>query len=347
MKVAFVGIGSSERSRTGVYRMGLPQEIEQASVDITPQVRGPSSSGLRDLGRSLREADVVVVATGSQLAVPLVKTVSRAPILLDAGWPLLDGVTSRRKFGPLGLQLGKTYAIDFASASLSTFILVESSSQLIHFARRFPFTRPKLRVLPTGVDEAPLGAPVDPARVGASDRLRVLWRGSYNPESGMERLWEAMRYLGTSDFAFTVWCHNLPDHLAECVPPGVVVDTRFHTLQEIGDVMRAHDLVLGQLSDHSRLDRTIPHKAFEAAFLGLPYLSTRAAGIEEMLADSRGALWVQGGSTRALVNALNLAAGLRTSLGDRGQDNRERYLEFAAQSRLSEYFADLLKEAAA
>ena len=45
------------------------------------------------------------------------------------------------------------------------------------------------------------------------------------------------------------------------------------------------DLFLGKFSDCPRLNVTIPHKAFEAALMGKPYLSARASGIQEFLVE--------------------------------------------------------------
>lgn len=42
---------------------------------------------------------------------------------------------------------------------------------------------------------------------------------------------------------------------------------------------------LGQLGNHPRLIRTIPHKAYESLAMGLPYLTAANKGILELLKD--------------------------------------------------------------
>lgn len=340
MKVAFVAIGSSDRSRTGVYRSGLGPQYEQVSIDLSQRDSRPT------LKRRLRDVDVVVVATGSQLAVRRVRAASRAPIVLDAGWPLWDGTLSRRQFGPLGLTAAKTYAIDYVSAAFSNLVLVESESQREHYARLFPGSSSKLRVLFTGVDESALGAPADPEGLGKLSDVRVLWRGSYNPESGLEVLWRAIPLLSDLNIQFTVLCRNMPEWLARDLPPGVHLDTEFHHAEVIGSVIREHDVVLGQLSNHTRLNRTIPHKAYEAAYMGVPYLTARMPGIEEFLGRAGGALWFEGGSETGLAERLRQIWHKRATLPAYGTELRSRYLSVASQRLLVAQFQHHLREVA-
>ena len=42
-------------------------------------------------------------------------------------------------------------------------------------------------------------------------------------------------------------------------------------------------LSIGQISNSARLERTIPHKSFESALIGVPYLTLRRKGILEFL----------------------------------------------------------------
>jgi len=57
---------------------------------------------------------------------------------------------------------------------------------------------------------------------------------------------------------------------------------------------------LGQFADHERLDRTIPHKAFESLALGLPYVTARAKGILEILRDGENCFMTNPADSKAL-----------------------------------------------
>ena len=342
MKVAFVSLGSTDRSRTGVYKSGL--QLAGMANDIVADVNleRPRVEAIRRHADRLREADVVVVGTGSQLAVPLVRYVTRSPVLLDAGWPLRDGAWSRRNWGLLGANAVKILAVDAVAATLSDAILVESHSQREFMSRHFPGTSRKLRVLPTGLNEKAFGMPRERGPSQQQDPLRVLWRGAYNPEAGLEVLWDAAPLLQSHPIKFTVICGNLPEKMARAVPPTVTLKVDRVPAGELGNAFNSHDLMLGQLSSHPRLDRTIPHKAYEAAYFGLPYISAYGRGIGEFLDNSSGVRWFKGGSATSLVEALGAVCESREELLMRSKAIRDRYYQFADQRMLARRFANLL-----
>jgi hypothetical protein len=52
------------------------------------------------------------------------------------------------------------------------------------------------------------------------------------------------------------------------------------------EIFNEVDLMFGQISSHKRLIRTIPHKAFEAAYYGIPYFTAQAPGVRELFSDT-------------------------------------------------------------
>ena len=69
----------------------------------------------------------------------------------------------------------------------------------------------------------------------------------------------------------------------------------------MAEMLETCDVLLGQLSDHPRLNVTIPHKAFEAAAMGKPYLSSRATGIQEFLVEGVEADYFEAGDASDLL----------------------------------------------
>jgi glycosyltransferase involved in cell wall biosynthesis len=68
--------------------------------------------------------------------------------------------------------------------------------------------------------------------------------------------------------------------------------SRWLSGDEIRQLMLECHISLGQLENHDRLKRTIPHKAFETLALGIPYITARAEGISEILTDGESCLMV-------------------------------------------------------
>ena len=56
---------------------------------------------------------------------------------------------------------------------------------------------------------------------------------------------------------------------------------------ELRRLMQECHLSLGQLSDHERLTRTIPHKAFESIVMKIPYLTARNEAVLELLTENQ------------------------------------------------------------
>ena len=53
--------------------------------------------------------------------------------------------------------------------------------------------------------------------------------------------------------------------------------------EKLVKIMQGSHISLGQLSNHDRLKRTIPHKCYETLALGLPYLTAVNEGVMELL----------------------------------------------------------------
>jgi glycosyltransferase involved in cell wall biosynthesis len=67
----------------------------------------------------------------------------------------------------------------------------------------------------------------------------------------------------------------------------VIIDKRFLSKNDIARIQKASKLSLGQMASHERLNRTIPHKAYESAFLRSPYLTGRNPGILEIFSEKK------------------------------------------------------------
>jgi len=73
---------------------------------------------------------IYVIASPSHVLVPYLKLFTRKRIVLDAGWPLYDGVIqSRNSYGLFGWRFFFTCFIDFISFHTASTVFLESDSQ--------------------------------------------------------------------------------------------------------------------------------------------------------------------------------------------------------------------------
>lgn len=216
---------------------------------------------------------VLIVSSPSQILVPFVCFVFRSKPVLDAGWPLIDGVvSSRQEFGFFGSRFIKTYLTDILAFHLCRFVFLESNEQIEYCVRTFLLKRRKVEVLFTGCDESRF----EKSNCDAGERNRektILFRGGNQVEAGLEVIARATSEM--SSYFEGVKVLVITNRVDGRLNFGKSVELKLGHLPDL-EISKAYQtalIALGQLSKHPRLKRTIPHKFFEAAYFGLPYLS--------------------------------------------------------------------------
>ena len=220
-----------------------------------------------------KEEKQIVVCSPSHILVPILRIAGFSNIVLDAGWPLSDSNGTRRRGLDFIPRYVKNVFTDFIAFQLARMVFVESEEQLERVSKRFFVQKSKLRVVFTGVNESRFRrkkALVPPEVQGrAIDRYNVLFRGKYNEESGIEILIKIAAVMKDRVNVIIASDSNLP---RLNFPENCFVLTRPLKDEEIEGLYGISDFSIGQLGSHRRLTRTIPHKFFESAFFGVPYL---------------------------------------------------------------------------
>jgi glycosyltransferase involved in cell wall biosynthesis len=131
----------------------------------------------------------------------------------------------------------------------------------------------------------------------------VLFRGKYTKESGIEVLARCTHLLEESPITFWVFSPGLPEKFI--FSRNTYVNREY--LQNKSDFINIYKkctIALGQLSTHSRLRRTIPHKAFEASYMGTPYVTARNVGICEVFREGHEMVCFEPGNAMDLSNTI-------------------------------------------
>jgi glycosyltransferase involved in cell wall biosynthesis len=240
------------------------------------------------LRRLYSREDIFIVMSPSQILVPIIRFFLGRNVILDAGWSLFEGtVISRNRFGLFGCNAVKNYLIDFTASHLARKVILESEAQKHFYKKVFFISKQKCYVLYTGIEEAAFYINRDylkPKDLFNNKKI-ILFRGKFNPEAGMEILSEATKLLSSEKITFWVFCPGLPSSIH--FSSNTIVSRDLLSKSEIASIQTACTMSLGQLANHSRLKRTIPHKAFEAAYLASPYLSARNEGVLELFTEGK------------------------------------------------------------
>jgi glycosyltransferase involved in cell wall biosynthesis len=242
------------------------------------------------------------------LVIPLY-FLTRAPIVLDAGWSLSEAERAREMTAESGIvKYFKLFLVDFFAYKFSTQIHIESQQQLKYISKSFHVDPKKLFVRFTGFNESRIitGQVNIPSlliqNIVSDSRDMVLFRGKFNEESGLDILVETAREERFQSTLFAVVTnHNLEEYK---LTPNTVVINEYLPDSDVFELFKSAKIIIGQLSSHPRLTRTIPHKAFEAAFFGKPYISSRTEPITALFGERNGVAYFNGGDQSDFSNTL-------------------------------------------
>ena len=343
-RIVCLSFYDSSYSRGSVY---LNSNIKIDSEFEFIQIENGLTKSIKSIRSIARNEDTLVtlfvVLSPSHVLVPILRLFWRGNIVLDAGWPLTDAAVSRKNGISGFINLIKSYLIDLASFSLSNQVFIESNQQSERVARIFHIPRKKISSLFTGFDEKNMTGPSEDVvelMDWKSDKPIVLFRGSMNPESGMDII-SRMSHLPGSENFYLLVCTNTPIGKMDFSLRTKVLSRRLST-QELKHIYEISRVCIGQISEHKRLNYTIPHKAFEAGYFKKIYISSDTSGIRELYNSDQQVIYGKNITEEILLRMiLDVLADSNKSL-EYEKAIAERYIQVANQKLLSHAFFEKL-----
>lgn len=277
----FVSFNSQDYSRSSVLLNGRYENCLPKFTQMPNRFLHALSYVIRNRKIFNEDSSVTVVMSPSNKLTAILKLATKSPVILDAGWPQIDGMFSRGlKFRQLGRFI-YVFLLDLLSFHTADAILLESEAQVKRVGRIFKISKNKLQRSFTGCNEALLmeGLPsmqfnnslekeIEKRRRNA--KIIVLFRGKINRESGFQNILGAAQNLSDQAIFILAIGSKVPK---VTVPKNCIVVNEI-TWAEMRTLYQYADVCLGQISNLERLNYTIPHKAFEAGYFGKPYVTT-------------------------------------------------------------------------
>lgn len=294
----------------------------------------------------IRNAEALVVMSPCHVVTPFLKIISGKKVILDAGWSLTDGQLSRSRALRDFPKLMRSYLIDLLAFHTADVVVVESENQARRSSKLFCISKRKIKVNYTGLDEQAFQlSPVPSEKILQLDQrlsaidlgLTVLFRGKINNEAGIENIVEAARIL-EDEAAFILVCGK--NDRVKDLPKNTILLSEVSNA-EMKAIYKRSDIALGQLSNNSRLGYTIPHKAFEAGYFGMPYVTTDSVGIRELY-SSKSAVLISDNSGSSLAAEIKKLKNSRVR-SDLSQNIKADYQEKASQELLNSKFESFVK----
>jgi glycosyltransferase involved in cell wall biosynthesis len=340
MKKVFLTINDEGYSRSWTYFAGLKKLNEDVYfVKLSPSHLIKDFLSLRS--KFSRECIFVVMSPSHYLTF-FTRVFLGKKIILDAGWSLTEAsLISRRSFGLFGINVIKLYLIDFISCHIAKNIILESEQQRKFYTKIFFISRKKTSFIYTGVDEIQYFSSnkfKSPPDYFNNSKI-VLFRGKYSREAGLEVLAEATLLLKDESITFWIFCPGLKNKLH--FSSNCFISTEYIPSKNIiFELLLASSISLGQLSNHSRLNRTIPHKAFEAAYASKPYLTSRSSGIKELFIEGSEIECFEPGDAFDLANKIKFLLHDTEKLSQISFNMNQKYNIKCSQDKLTD---ELLK----
>ena len=341
----FIGWNNPNYSRSSVLLNYDSKEFTKVFLPVPSDLVGQIKV-VRGLKKATEGDSIIVVMSPCHKLALLARIFTRAKIVLDAGWPLTDGVLSRGLSTSRVLYLIYIYLIDLVSFHSAHLVLVETRLQKSRVSKLFLLRLKKIERSLTGFNELFNSEPSDVSSnvlsvkrliAESKSQLVVIFRGKINSESGIENILGAAR-LVESEVIFllaTSGAGNVKKVMANCIEIPSLTNSEMAELYEISDI------ALGQLSNHPRLKLTIPHKAFEGGYFGKCYLSANSRGLREWL-TSKEAFLIDDVSPEGIADSLRV-------LKDKNRRNqlsskiKKRYNDTASQLKINQEFEKTLK----
>jgi glycosyltransferase involved in cell wall biosynthesis len=341
-KIVFLTIGEPGYSRSWTYfngarKLGIKVEfIKINSQNLLLQ--------FRSLRKDLSNQFIYVVMSPSQYLVPYVWFFLGKKIVLDAGWSLFEGsVISRRNFGFLGFHAIKIYLIDLIASVMSKKIILESKLQRNFYSKLFLTSKSKCFVVYTGLDEDQFkykkNVKID-KELQTKNKI-VLFKGKYNKEAGLETLALASKILSKEKIQFWIFAPGMPRNIE--FDRNVYINKKILSQIEMTSIQQKCDLALGQMAKHSRLNRTIPHKAFEFAYFSKPYLTAKNSGICEVFVEDSDISCFHAGDAESLAEKIKHLLSDKTLARNLADSFHRKYWTKTSQAALSKKFISICR----
>ena len=308
MKVIFLSLSKLENSENIVYIKGLKANgVEIAAFASSGRGLKKYKSVLDFYWKNKKNSDLIMIGFESPELVILMKVFSRKKIIYNSIVTVYERLIVSRNLVKLWSLKGISYwLVDFFAFHFSDLTMLETNHQ-VDFVSSFYFIN-KNQLFQTWAGANDKYFFYEPT-VAKLPNFTVIFRGAFMPEAGIEYVVRAAKVLEDRNIKFIIMgggvgLEKIKELIDELKPANLELITDFLPYEKLRETMQRCHLSLGQLSDHDRLTRTIPHKAYESLAMKLPYLTAYSAGVLELLTPNKTCLTCDSANAKLLAEKI-------------------------------------------
>ncbi|MBU6997888.1 MAG: glycosyltransferase [Theionarchaea archaeon] len=271
---------------------------------------------------SKKDFDVVFAGFFGQPLVPLIRKMTRKPIVFDAFLSAYDTICFDRKWVSPGSGAGKFCSwLDSVSCQSADAIILDTQAHIDYFVRTFNLDEARFHRVFVGADDSVFY----PQNV-QPDQFTVFFHGTYRPLQGIEFIVKAAKELESSkDITFKIIGvgpeHKRITRLAQKLHCGNIEFinwVEYHALPL--HIARAAVCLGGHFSERGKAHRTIAGKTFQFLAMRKPVVVSENPANRELL-DESSAYFVEHASPKEIASAvlaLKEDQRMRLLLAERG-----------------------------
>lgn len=253
--------------------------------------------------------DVLIVGYPGYVTTLLAKIISSRRVFFDALCSRYDSdIISRNAHRGSVFKKILINIVDWSALVSADCVLVETQAQKEFVVRRFGLSEKRVIVMYISADESVFKKK---DIIKKEKNFTILFRGRIMSEAGVPTILRAAEILKEEDIYFDIigfgwgpWVEESKNIYKTLSKEKVVWTEKQLPFRELLNRMGQADISLGQFGNSERLERTIPHKAYESMLLQVPYITASAHGIKEIMEDGKHCLMVPAEDSRALADSI-------------------------------------------
>lgn len=348
MKILYISKTRLDYSLNSVYIKGLKENSVDLACFKMPSGRvNGYLKALSFLRQNRVGSDALIIGYDSSSLVFFLRPFYRKKLIYCAVLPVYERLINSRKLAKRWSAKGIYYwLVDFLAYHSADINMMESQNQINHVSKFYFVSKNKFIRSWIGVDENNFFH--DP-NVQKLPVFTVLFRGALMPEAGAKYVIRAAKILEKENIQFIMLSGGMlldktKKILDEVKPNNLQLRYDLLPYEELRTIMQKCHLSLGQLSDHSRLKRTVPHKVYESLALKLPYLTAANTGILELLKDGETCLTCLPANVDSLAEKILWAKNNSELLGKIAENGYQFYQKELQSKVLAEKLLDKINK---
>jgi glycosyltransferase involved in cell wall biosynthesis len=307
MRVLFTCGREPEYQRNIVLRSCLERKFDVLSItDSTPRLPLRYAHLAMKLALTRAEHDMACVGFLGQPLMPLVRRLTRKPILFDAFLSIFDTLCyDRQRFSPRSAAGRLAFWLDRTSCSLADLVILDTDAHARYFCHTFDLPATKFRRLFVGCDGS-----VFYRRPTENSHSSVLFYGTFLRLHGIDIIIRAAKLLeAAADIRFRVIGAGMEyGRIRRLADELDVRNVEFRApvpLAELADEIAQATICLGgHFSAIDKAKRVIAGKTFQCLAMGKPTIVGDNPANRELLTPGHDALFCPMADPEALASAI-------------------------------------------